>query len=73
MGIDDKIPTPKEWVHLAHVALHEKEPNREEWRTLVSNGMWVIHGLKEECVRLADSSKVHEELYDELETERRNE
>lgn len=47
MGLDDIIPTPDEWLTLANTALHKAEPSREEWRTLVSNGMWVIQGLRE--------------------------
>ena len=66
MGIDDKIPTPKEWIHLAHIALHEKEPNRAEWRTLVSNGMWVVRALSEECIRLTGSNKAYRESVDEF-------
>ncbi len=47
MGLDDVIPTPDKWLGLAHIALHDCEPNRKEWRHLVSNGMWVVQDLRE--------------------------
>ncbi len=66
MSIDDPIPSSEEWIHLAHVALHEKVLNQEEWRTLVSNGMWVIHGLREECARHKSTAESRKEIVGEL-------
>ncbi len=66
MSIDDPIPSSEEWIHLSHVALHEKEPNRDEWRTLVSNGMWVIQVLREEVARYKGDSELRKGVIGEL-------